>query len=435
MSHILIVEDDTAYGVMIQTLLTRRGFGVERVGSLSAAKKRLGAKTGVDLVLSDLRLPDGDGLSLLEWVKARGAGTAFIVMTSYAEVQNAVLAIKSGADDYIAKPVQPDILLKKIADALGKEGGAAKTARRETKYIEGHSDVSRLMFEHVALVAPTTMSVLIQGATGTGKEYVARRIHQQSRRRDKPFVALDCGAIPREVAASELFGYKSGAFTGADTDKTGAFAAAHGGTLFLDEVGNLNYDVQAQLLRALQERSVRPLGSNEEIPVDIRLICATNDDLRLRVEQGRFREDLYHRICEFSLRVPELKERGSDLLLFADFFVRQANEELERDVEGFDAAAAEKLVAYSWPGNLRELNNVIRQATLLAKGRRIGAAEIDMVMAPTRPSTLPLRDQTTEKDRIMAALEKAGGNKAQAARLLEVDRKTLYNKMQKYGIS
>ena len=449
MPHILIVEDDLTFATMMQTWLRKKGFDVDRVSSVSAAARQLTNTPNFDLILSDLRLPDHDGLFLLEWMRKHNLRIPFIVMTSYAEVQNAVLAMKTGASDYIAKPVQPDILLQKIRDALSTPEPAPMpkpaTPTPETKaqeptadvprYIEGKSEASRQLYEYVGLVAPTPMSVLILGASGTGKEYVARRIHELSPRHDKPFFALDCGAIPKEVAASEFFGYVKGTFTGATTDKTGTFVEANGGTLFLDEVGNLSYDVQVQLLRALQERKVRPLGGAHEIDVDIRLVCATNGDLASLVADGQFREDLYHRINEFTIYMPELKDRGADIFLFADLFIKHANADLGRDVIGLDDKASERIASYAWPGNLRELNNVMRRATLLAKGKHIGLSELERSMAPSTPTEpLALHDEQTEQQRIEAALRATGGNKSKAAQLLAVDRKTLYNKMKRYGM-
>lgn len=449
MPHILIVEDDLTFATMMQTWLRKKGFDVDRVSSVSAAARQLTDTPNFDLILSDLRLPDHDGLFLLEWMRKHNLRIPFIVMTSYAEVQNAVLAMKTGASDYIAKPVQPDILLQKIRDALSTpepaptpqpatpapEVKAQEPTPDVPRYIEGKSEASRQLYEYVGLVAPTPMSVLILGASGTGKEYVARRIHELSPRRDKPFFALDCGAIPKEVAASEFFGYVKGTFTGATTDKTGAFVEANGGTLFLDEVGNLSYDVQVQLLRALQERKVRPLGGAHEIDVDIRLVCATNGDLASLVADGQFREDLYHRINEFTIYMPELKDRSADIFLFADLFIKHANADLGRDVIGLDDKASERIASYAWPGNLRELNNVMRRATLLAKGKHIGLSDLERSMAPSTPTEpLALHDEQTEQQRIEAALRATGGNKSKAAQLLAVDRKTLYNKMKRYGM-
>ena len=459
MKQILIVEDDLAFGTMLQTWLKKKGFDVEKVTNVGAAARWLteGGADSVNLILSDLRLPDHDGLFLLTWMRKRNIAVPFIVMTHYAEVQNAVLAMKSGAADYIAKPVQPDILLQKINDALQAASAAtpvsqpvsaasapvsasstnaaascttANASASVPKYLEGKSEASRQLYDYVRLVAPTPMSVLILGASGTGKEYVARRIHELSARKDKPFFALDCGAIPKDVAASEFFGHKKGAFTGADADKRGAFEVANGGTLFLDEVGNLSYDVQVQLLRALQERRIRPVGGDREMKVDIRLVCATNENLEQAVAEGRFREDLYHRINEFTIYMPQLRERGNDIFLFADLFIRQANAELQRQVDGLDAAAAELLVQHSWPGNLRELNNVMKRAVLLARGRQITAAELQQAMGPVRQNAVPtLHDAADERQRIEEALRQTGGNKAKAARLLGIDRKTIYNKM------
>ena len=460
MQHILIVEDDIAFGTMLQTWLRRKGFEVEKATSVGAAVKLLTETFGkeVDLVLSDLRLPDHDGLRLLAWMHEHDINAPFIVMTNYAEVQNAVLAMKSGAADYIAKPVQPDILLQKIKDAIEQNAQqASSTIQNSTtqnaptaynskfktqsakltapRHIEGKSEASRQLYSYVELVAPTPMSVLILGASGTGKEYVAHRIHDLSARADKPFFALDCGAIPRDVAASEFFGHKKGAFTGADTDKRGAFEMANGGTLFLDEVGNLSYEVQVQLLRALQERRIRPVGGTQEIPIDIRLVCATNENLEEAVGEGRFREDLYHRINEFTIYMPKLSERGSDLFLFADLFIHHANEELNRTVEGFDSDAAELLASHSWPGNLRELNNVVKRAVLLTRGNKITTAELTQAMGQIRTdNVLQLHDEDTERQRIITALQQTNGNKAKAARLLGVDRKTIYNKIEKLGI-
>lgn len=481
MKQILIVEDDLAFGTMLQTWLKKKGFDVEKVTNVGAAARWLteGGADSVNLILSDLRLPDHDGLFLLTWMRKRNIAVPFIVMTHYAEVQNAVLAMKSGAADYIAKPVQPDILLQKINDALQAASAAtpvsqpvsaasapvsaastsvssqsphtsasasstnaaasyttANASASVPKYLEGRSEASRQLYDYVQLVAPTPMSVLILGASGTGKEYVARRIHELSARKDKPFFALDCGAIPKDVAASEFFGHKKGAFTGADADKRGAFEVANGGTLFLDEVGNLSYDVQVQLLRALQERCIRPVGGDRELKVDIRLVCATNENLEQAVAEGRFREDLYHRINEFTIYMPQLRERGNDIFLFADLFIRQANAELQRQVDGLDAAAAELLVQHSWPGNLRELNNVMKRAVLLARGRQITAAELQQAMGPVRQNAVPtLHDEADERQRIEEALRQTGGNKAKAARLLGIDRKTIYNKMEKWGMA
>lgn len=453
MPHLLIVDDDLTLAIMLRTWLSKQGFEVETASSVKAAGKKLLEDGPFDLVLSDLRLPDEDGLFLLQWMKQKQVSTPVIIMTSYAEVQNAVEAMKQGAADYIAKPVHHEILLQKIqevirtprpsspAPAPHPQGGrttpppAGTTTIDHKKYLEGKSEAARQLYNYVALVAPTPMSVLITGASGTGKEYVARRIHSLSKRADKPFVAIDCGAMLKDLAASEFFGHVKGAFTGAVTDKTGAFVEANGGTLFLDEVGNLSYDVQVQLLRALQERRIRPVGSTQEIEVDIRLVCATNENLPLAIERGEFREDLYHRINEFTLRMPALHERGRDILLFADFFLQQANEELERHIMGFEPKAIEAMMNYNWPGNLREMKNLVRRATLLAQDDIIRLADLGpSLQTPAATTGLQLHNEDSEKQRILQALEATGGNKSKAAQLLGVDRKTLYNKLKLYGL-
>ena len=457
MAKILIIEDDLAFGTMIQTWLRKKGFEVEKATSVGAALRLLQEDSQRDLILSDLRLPDHDGLTTLRWLHKQGLHIPFIVMTSYAEVQNAVLAMKSGANDYVAKPFHPDILLEKINEAIKQASSApvpanspATPTQQETpqqtttqpdedeapKYIEGKSEASQQLYRYVSLVAPTPMSVLILGASGTGKEYVAHRIHELSSRADKPFFAIDCGAIPRDVAASEFFGHVKGAFTGAEQDKKGAFEVANGGTLFLDEMGNLSYDVQVQLLRALQERKIRPVGGTKEIDIDIRLVCATNENLPKAIAEGLFREDLYHRINEFTLHIPLLRERGTDIVEFANYFLAQANTELHRHITGFTPEAEAALMAYPWPGNLREMRNVIVRAALLAEQSSVitplllNLPGAGAPQAATPGASLAIKPSPDEElARINQALQQTGGNKSRAAQLLGIDRKTLYNKL------
>lgn len=440
-NSILIVEDDLTFSMMLKTWLTRKGFDVSTASSVGAACREL-EKSSVNLILSDLRLPDGDGTSLLEWTKEHGVRVPVIIMTSYADIQSAVNAMKGGASDYVSKPVQPDELLRKIEDAVkASAASAAPAARKQVnvpkpvpmEFMEGKSEAARQLYNYVSLVAPTPMSVLINGASGTGKEFIARRIHMLSKRADKPFIAIDCGAIPKELAASEFFGHVKGSFTGAVTDKIGAFQEANGGTLFLDEVGNLSYEVQVQLLRALQERRVRPVGSTKEIEVDVRVVCATNENLESAIEKGTFREDLFHRINEFTLRMPSLKERQQDIILFANFFLDLSNRELGRELIGFDQSATDMLQEYSWPGNLRQLKNIVKRATLLAQGNYITAADLDIVQ-PAAGNARPLFDRDDEKNRILDALQRTGNNKSKAAAMLGIDRKTIYNKLKLYGI-
>ena len=438
MKHILIVEDDTTFAVMLQTWLSKKKFSVASVSGIAAAKKTL-IESSVDLVLCDLRLPDGDGIDLLEWVSNRNVNVPLIVMTSYAAIPSAVQAMKLGARDYISKPVNPEDLLQKINEVFnagvktGKQIPVSESVPEETNYLEGQSEAARQLYTYVKLVAPTSMSVLINGASGTGKEYVAKRIHQLSKRSEKPFVAIDCGAIPKELAASEFFGHKKGSFTGAIEDKVGAFIEADGGTIFLDEIGNLSYDVQVQLLRVLQERRVKPIGTTTEVKVDVRLIAATNEDLKAAIKSGAFREDLYHRINEFTIYMPHLCERGEDIPLFANFFLDQANRELEKPVPGFLPEAMERISQYTWPGNLREMRNTVMRAALLAQGNPIRVEHLGIDRNIDKPINI-LHDPDSERTKIVSALQKCSGNKSKAAAMLGIDRKTLYNKLKLYQI-
>ena len=438
MLSILIVEDDITFSLMLTTWLGKKGFVVRSSSSVSDAKRRLGEEA-FDLVISDLRLPDSDGIDLLKWLKSTHPSLPLIMMTSYAEIQTAVQAMKLGAADYIAKPLNPDELLGKIKELVRVEEKAparVPVSSAPDLYIEGQSQAARQLYEHVRLVAPTDMSVLVNGASGKGKENIASRIHEQSNRSKAPFVAVDCGAIPKELAASEFFGHVKGSFTGAIENKTGAFVAAQGGTIFLDEIGNLTYEVQVQLLRALQERKVKPIGSNQEIAINVRLISATNENLRQAIEKGDFREDLYHRINEFTIRIPDLKERKEDLLLFANHFLDLANSELQKDIIGFDNDTMQLFQSYSWPGNLRQMKNVIKYATLLATGRYITRKELPEELTENLPShtNIQLKNVEHERDLIRKALQECGNNKTRAAQLLGIDRKTLYNKLKIYQL-
>ena len=441
MKRILIVEDDTTFGLMLSTWLKRKGYDPCRVGTVGEGCREL-ERGEWDLVLTDMRLPDRDGIHLLQWLQERRKAVPTIVMTGYAEIGNAVLCMKLGARDYVSKPVNPDELLRKIEDALTvrqplPESGETPAGRSPMPdYIEGRSEAIRKLYEHVNIVAPTPLSVLITGESGTGKEHVARLIHERSRRCDKPFLAVDCGAVPKELAASEFFGHVKGSFTGALRDKTGVFEAAAGGTVFLDEVGNLPYSTQVQLLRALQERRIRPVGGTREVPIDVRVVAATNERLEEAIARGDFRLDLYHRLNEFLLRMPALCEQREDILLYADFFLDAADRELGKEVVGFDAAAAALLKSYDWPGNMRQLKNAVTRAVLLAPGEYVTPAELpaELLESAARKSELALSNPEEERERIARALELANGNKSKAARLLGIDRKTLYNKMNLYGM-
>lgn len=447
MVRALVVDDDVTFCLMLKTFLVKKGFEVETGFSYSEGVRHI-TKFIPDVILTDLRLPDKDGIDLLEMVMRETPQIPVILMTGYADIRTAVQAIKLGAFEYVAKPINPDEILATINAALAVDEKAGSRAIRSKvlveaeAYIEGPSIYAQKNLEFVKLVAPTSMSVLILGESGTGKEFVARRIHNLSSRSSKPFVAIDCGALPKDLAASELFGHVKGAFTGAIADKHGQFEAANGGTLFLDEVGNLSYDVQMQLLRVLQERKVRHVGANTEIPVDIRVISATNEDLKQATASGDFREDLYHRLNEFSIIVPSLCERKIDLPLFVSHFLSQANSELNRSVRGFSDEVMNVFSEYSWPGNLRELKNVIKRTVLLTQGDTVGISALpeEMISDSSNPimaeSNSPLKGVAakSEQELIIQTLEKAKYNKTKAAQLLNIDRKTLYNKMRQYNI-
>ena len=438
---ILIVDDDVAFGVMLKTWFQKNDWETHLASTLEKALQN--AKTSqYDLILSDLRLPDGDGIMFLTYLREKKITTPFIVMTGYADVQTAVDAIKLGAFDYLKKPIIPEVLQQKIELAMNQEQKDKEDKRDRMEngvatMVKGNSPVIQRVYTHVALVAPTKMSVLVLGESGTGKEYIARMIHEQSGRKDHPFIAVDCGSLSMELAPSELFGHKKGSFTSAIADKKGVFEEAKGGTVFLDEVGNLPYEVQKQLLRSLQEQKVRPVGSAQDVNVDVRIIAATNLDLEKAIEEGSFRQDLYHRINEFSIEVPPLRDRLEDLEEFAYHFLAQANEELGKDVKKISAEAIEKLKQHRWDGNLRELRNVIRRATLFAENQEITVDNLPVLgthLNKSQESDDMALQPGDEKEQILAALKKARGNKTVAAKLLQIDRKTLYNKMHLYGM-
>jgi len=432
MKKALIIEDEAAFCFMLKTWFEKNKFETDAVLSGKEAVKLINTTT-YDIVLSDLRLPDNDGISLLQLIKQTNPATVVFIMTGYADIQTAVSAIKFGAYDYLEKPVNPDILRQKIAEAFAtKEERKPTNISKSTNgyqipFIVGESEASKKLNEHIKLVAPTSMSVLITGESGTGKEYAARYLHENSNRKNGPFVALDCGAITKELGASELFGHVKGSFTSAIDNKKGTFEYADGGTLFLDEIGNLSYGVQIQLLRALQERIIKPVGGNKEISVDVRVITATNENLLDAIAAGRFREDLYHRINEFSMRMPSLRERGNDLLLFANVFLENANNELVKNIKGFNEKAREIMNNYAWSGNLRELRNVVKRAVLFCSSDEIDAKDFPIELTEQRATSQkeavqPLKRQN-EREMIIEALERNGNNKSKAAKAL--DRKSV----------
>lgn len=450
---ILILEDDVTFGTMLNTWFSKNHWEPVLVSKVETAKEEL-IIDSFDLILSDLRLPDGDGIMLLTWMRENNMLTPFIIMTSYSDVQTAVHAMKMGAFDYLSKPINPTILQQKIELAL--KHSVAETVKLDVvskksksdsqrRVIRGSSSIMQRLYSHIDLVAPTKMSVLILGESGTGKEYIARMIHENSTRKNKPFIAVDCGSLSVELAPSELFGHKKGSFTSAVSDKTGVFLEANGGTVFLDEVGNLSYEVQKQLLRALQEQKIRPVGSASDINVDVRILAATNEDLEKAIEEGRFRQDLYHRINEFSVNVPPLRERVEDIEEFCYHFIEQANDELGKNVTTITKDALVILQQNNWLGNLRELRNVIRRSVLFSKDEYLTKENLpelhnNKTSNNIKPSLNTLDTNNwaltkgDEKEQIIAALKHARGNKTVAAKLLQIDRKTLYNKMHLYNI-
>lgn len=450
MSKILIIEDDTSFAQMLQKFLVRNDFDVVLSHTGLDGEKKLG-EHDFQLVITDLRLPDYDGIKLVSDLRGK---IPVIVMTGYAEVATAVKAMKMGAYDYISKPFTPDQMLLVIDGALNAKpavaketlkvkakGGHAETSLKKKdstlKELVLPSEATQKLDEYIALVAPTDMSVLIIGDSGTGKEVTAKAIHKNSSRKEKDFVALDCGAIPKELATSEFFGHLKGSFTGAVTDKVGSFEAANGGTLFLDEVGNLSYENQMQLLRALQERKIKRIGSNTEINVDVRILSATNEDLKAAVEKGAFREDLYHRLNEFSLKIPALKNRHGDLPPLARYFLDKFNAKLNKEITGFSDEVWDIFNAYHWPGNIRELQNVIQRAVLLTSSDKVETQALPSEVLNPVAETIEvgsLSKADFEKEQIVNALKRTNYNKSKAAKLLQVTRKTLYNRINYYDL-
>lgn len=469
MARILIVDDDPDICLLLQKFLERRNHTVDTAFS-KAKGIALIAKTTYDLVLSDFRLPDGEGMDILKEVKTKDISTHLIIITGYSDVKVAIQCIKQGAFDYVTKPIHPEEILLTINKALNSKSepqpsdtvessefrpadSKAFALKPNSDFVYGKSPQSVQVKKLTKLVGPTNMSVIISGETGTGKEYVAKAIHEQSERADKPFVALDCGALPKEIAASELFGHKKGSFTGALSDKVGNFELANQGTLFLDEIANLTYDNQVKLLRVLQEHKIRRIGDTKDRPVDVRIIAATNENLRDKVRDGEFREDLYHRLNEFAIQLSPLRERKMEIIQFADHFIALSNRDLNKRVEGFTERAREKITDYYWHGNLRELRNVVKRAVLLTETHLIDTSELPLEIVNPQPEqwigtsmadgekqvyvqgvTLKEVAENAEKHAIIKVLERTAYNKTKTAEILDVDRKTLYNKIKAYGI-
>ncbi len=469
MTRILLIDDDTDMCRLLSHFLQRKGFETDTAhsGAKGIAKFK---EQNFDVVLSDFRLPDMDGRKVLQEIKAISQDVIVIIITGYSDVKMAVDVMRHGAFDYITKPLIPEevinVINRGLADTTNKsESGAAPkandssphAAKRHTitseEFLVGISSATIDLYKQVDLVAPTNYSVIIYGESGTGKEVIAKTIHQSSSRKDKPFIAVDCGILSRELAASELFGHIKGSFTGALGDKEGIFEVADGGTLFLDEVANLPLDVQTTLLRVIQERKFKRVGSTKDISTDTRVIVASNENLQEAYRKGKFREDLYHRFNEFSLSIPPLRERKEDIPLFSEFFLEKVCKELDKKLDGFDDEVMQLFLNYGWPGNLREFRNVVRRAGLLSPRGKITVNVLpwEIIGNPGKPATsagtnteivrpngegqsIDLKDAAShaEYETILNVLKQVKFNKTKAAEMLKIDRKTLYNKMRHY---
>lgn len=458
MPSLLIIDDDPDIIQLLDKFFKKKGYEVLTASSGQEGTEKL-KDLGADVVLCDFKLPDYDGLEMIKKMKIIDPRAQIVIITGYSDVRIAVEALKMGAFEYVTKPLFPDEIFHTVQNAYqaisgektepDEERGIGKSQTTKT-YIIGESPESQLVEKHIDLIAKTNMSVVIIGETGTGKEYVASQIHKRSRRSGDPFVAVDCGALPKEIAGSELFGHIKGAFTGALSDKKGCFEVADTGTLFLDEIGNLTYDNQIKLLRVLQERQVRRIGSNKEIPVDVRIIVATNEDLKSLVKKGDFREDIFHRLNEFTVELAPLHERNEDIMIFANHFREEANKDLFKSVKKFSRQVQKVFSLYQWPGNLRELRNVVRRAVLLCETKEINENHLpEEIVSPDYFDFLDnqqdsrengiIQDlksvaENAEKAAIIQVLKQTGNNKSKTADILKVDRKTLYNKMRAYNI-
>lgn len=461
MNKILIIDDEVNIGILLSKFLTRNGFEVTTSTNGTNALDLM-TREPFNLVLCDFRLEDTDGREMLRKIKTTYPDTGVIIITGYSDIKLAVELIKMGAYDYITKPLYPDEILNTINKAIeaqkviNQRGNQTNETNNKRKYKEsstpkefvvGKGTASQELLKQIKLVAPTNYSVILNGESGTGKESVAKSIHFNSQRKDKPFIAMDCGSLTKDLAGSEFFGHEKGSFTGALYTKIGHFEMANGGTLFLDEVGNLSYEIQASLLRIVQERKVKRIGSTKEIDLDVRILVAANENLTDAIHNGRFREDLFHRFNEFNITVPPLRERGKDIMLFAEHFLKEANTELNRNVSNFSYEVIDCLMSYNWPGNVRELKNVIKRATLLSEGSEIQLKALPLeistfaksstienifganVAVNTNRHDLKNAAMAAEYETILNVLKEVNFNKTKAAKILNIDRKTLYNKM------
>ena len=430
-TRVIVVEDNIVYCEFVCNLLAREGFRTVQAYRLAAARKLLQQASDGDIVLSDLRLPDGNGIDLLRWMRKEGLVQPFIIMTDYAEVHTAVESMKLGSLDYIPKLLVEDKLVPLLRNIQKAQDGR----QRRMPVFARDGSAFRSVMKRIKLVAPTDMSVLIFGENGTGKEHIAHHLHEKSKRSGKPFVAVDCGSLSKELAPSAFFGHVKGAFTGADSAKKGYFHEADGGTLFLDEVGNLALETQQMLLRAIQERRYRPVGDKADRNFNVRIIAATNENLEKAVSEKRFRQDLLYRLHDFEITVPPLRDCLEDVMPLAEFFREIANKELECRVEGFSSEARKALLSYPWPGNVRELQQKTMGAVLQAQEGAVRKEHLELGLAETSASAgFALRNDAEEKERIMRALKQSGGNRYTAAKILGIGRTTLYKKLEEYGL-
>ena len=430
-TRIIVVEDNIVYCEFVCNLLAREGFRTVQAYHLSTAKKLLQQASDGDIVVSDLRLPDGDGIGLLRWMRKEGMTQPLIIMTNYAEVHTAVESMKLGSLDYIPKQLVEDKLMPLLHTILKERS----IGRNRMPVFARDSSAFQKIMQQIRLVAPTDMSVLIFGENGTGKEHIAHHLHDKSKRAGKPFVPVDCGSLSKDLAPSAFFGHVKGAFTGADSTKKGYFNEAEGGTLFLDEVGNLALETQQMLLRAIQERRYRPIGDKTDKSFNVRIIAATNEDLEKAVIEKRFRQDLLYRLHDFEITVPPLRDCQEDIMPLAEFFREIANNELECSVTGFDAEARKTLLTHPWPGNVREFRQKIMGAVLQAQTGVVMKEHLELaVTKPTSPVSFALRNDAEDKERILRALKQANGNRKVAAELLGIGRTTLYSKLEEYGL-
>ena len=442
---ILIIDDDSAVRSSLSFMLKRAGYEVKTAPSPREAMDIVRAEAPA-LILMDMNFTlsttGEEGLTLLKQVKVFRPDVPVILMTAWGSIQLAVQGMQAGAFDFITKPWNNAALLQRIETALEltaapKEVPEEQTTALNRSHIIGKSKGLMEVLNTVARITRTNASVLITGESGTGKELIAEAIHINSQRVKQPFVKVNLGGISQSLFESEMFGHKKGAFTDASADRIGRFEMANKGTIFLDEIGDLDPSCQVKLLRVLQDQTFEVLGDSRPRKVDVRVVSATNADLRKMVSERTFREDLFHRINEFTLRMPDLKERKEDILLFANFFLDQANKELDKHLIGFDSKASQALLNYHWPGNLRQMKNIVKRATLLAQGSFITLLELGTELLETSTvcsASMALRNEETEKEHILEALRQTGNNKSKAAQLLNIDRKTLYNKLKLYNI-